>query len=318
MATVSAGNRLFFAGGHEISGAASTRVDIYNTVSQTWSTAELSVPRILLSAGAAGDKVFFAGGAGSSRVDIYDLSTNTWSIAELSQARAFIEIATVGNKIFFAGGESSSRVDIYDLSTDTWSVANLSEAKFGFTATVAGNKIYFAGGFIGDGQPTSTKIDIYDNATGSWSTSNLSTPKAHHAAISNNGKIYWAGGSTESDPNGDCCDVVTCNVEIKDINTQVSSFSNLSYPKCVSNVFEKNNKIGFFGNPLGPNYNIGCQSIQHFDIYNLSSNSWSVGIFPQIISSYASILSVNNTLYIASHDSQVNCDYIFYVWKLEF
>ncbi|HET6766135.1 MAG TPA: hypothetical protein VFH08_02010, partial [Chitinophagaceae bacterium] len=238
-------------------------------------------------------------------------------IAELSQARAFIETATVGTKVFFAGG-SSSRVDIYDLSTNTWLVANLSEAKFGFTATVADNKIYFAGGYINDGIPTSTKIDIYDNATASWSTSTLSTPRAYHAAIFNNGKIYWAGGSTLSDVNGDCCDSLTCNVEIKDINTQASSFSSLSYPKCVSIAFEKNNKIGFFGNPLGPNVNIGCQSIQHFDVYDLSSNSWSVGIFPQIISSYASILSVNNTIYIASHDSQVNCDFIFYVSKLEF
>ena len=46
MATVTAGNKLFFAGGQSAYGL-SSRVDIYDIPSQSWSTAELSVPRLL-------------------------------------------------------------------------------------------------------------------------------------------------------------------------------------------------------------------------------------------------------------------------------
>ena len=104
MATVSAGNKIFFAGGTVGAGTLSSRVDIYDITSQTWSTAQLSIARHLLSAVASGNMVFFAGGfstGATSRVDIYNLTTQTWSVAELSQARAYIETASVGNKVFF-------------------------------------------------------------------------------------------------------------------------------------------------------------------------------------------------------------------------
>ena len=91
----------------------------------------LSQARILISVGAAGNKILFAGGAGefgvSSRVDIYDVVTRTWSTTELSKPRYNMGVATLGNKIFFAGGETFdalppndcfSDVDIYDASTN--------------------------------------------------------------------------------------------------------------------------------------------------------------------------------------------------------
>ena len=321
MAAVSAGNKLFFAGGKAPgSGNLSSRVDIYDISSQSWSTSELSMPRWHLSAVAAGDKVFFAGGSSTgvtSRVDIYNLTTNTWTIAELSQARDGIETATLGNKVFFAGGFSgvsrSSRVDIYDLSTNAWSIANLSEAKTGFTATAVGNKIYFAGGVTNSG-PTSNKIDIYDNMTDSWSTSTLNTGKGFHAAIFQSGKIYWAGGATHIDYQGGIGneDLITCDLEIKDVNTQISSFANLSNPKYFNGAFEKENKIVFIS-LYG-----GWQYWQDFDIYDTGSDSWSIGLLPQAISSYASIISVNNVIYVAGGINPGNTGYSNQVLKLEF
>ena len=41
-----------------------SRVDIYDASSNTWSIAELSEPRINPAAAAAGSKIFFAGGCG--------------------------------------------------------------------------------------------------------------------------------------------------------------------------------------------------------------------------------------------------------------
>ena len=325
MATVSTGNKIFFAGGISGPGALSSRVDIYDIAGQTWSTGELSMARWHLSAVDAGNKVFFAGGysttGATSRVDIYDLTTQTWSTAELSQARAYIEAISVNNKVFFAGGATngsgnSSRIDIFDISSNTWSTANLSEAKIGFTATAAGDKIYFAGGDLSNNGPASNKIDIYDNTTGSWSTATLSTPKAFHAAIFKSGNIYWAGGATHLNYQGGIGneDLITCHVEIKDVNTQVSSIANLYYPKYFNGAFEKGSNI------IIVSFYSGWAYWSDFDIYDIGSNSWSVGVLPQSLSSHASVISVNNVMYVAGGLSSFggNLEYLPQVWKVEF
>jgi hypothetical protein len=157
MAVASAGNKLLFAGGGG-SGYVTSRVDIYDLVTQATSTAELSVARGKIAAIAVGNKIFFAGGESAdgnnfySTVDIYDVVTNSWSVASLSEPRGEIAAAVAGNKVFFAGGRdgystTSSRVDIYDLSTNTWTTANLSARRACISAVTVNNQIYFAGGY---------------------------------------------------------------------------------------------------------------------------------------------------------------------------
>ncbi len=316
ISAVPASNKLFFAGGFSASGFTS-RVDIYDEIAQSWSTTELSIPRTFITAIASGDKVFFAGGYSaygvrSSRVDIYNLTTQSWSTAELSQARNGIVAAAVGDKVLFAGGYLgngiTSNVDIYNLTTKTWSIANLSEARIEFTGTAAGNKIYFAGGYNGiDGSAASNKIDIYDAATNSWSVSTLSSPKAYMASFFKNGKIYWAGGSPSVDwANGS---PPTCEVEVRDINTQVSSFTNLFQPNWGFGAFEKDNKIVYL---LGRPY--GTITPMKFDIYDTTTNTWSIGVLAQSI--VGSIISLNNTIYVA--EGGLNGALSKQVWKLEF
>jgi N-acetylneuraminic acid mutarotase len=147
-----------------------SRVDIYDTVSQTWSTAELTQARYDISVIAVGNKIFFAGGTDdwffTSRIDIYDVSSNTWSTAELSKARGRMAVAAIGNRVFFAGGDCfdgdaggtminsvSDVVDIYDISTNTWTVSHLSERRgnLEFAGTSLNNKFYVAGGFFTNG-----------------------------------------------------------------------------------------------------------------------------------------------------------------------
>ncbi|MDQ3847050.1 MAG: hypothetical protein M3342_24005, partial [Bacteroidota bacterium] len=161
-----AGTKILFAGGRWTSDCpdcwGSSRVDIYDTVTKQWSTAELSQGRFGMAAVTVRNKIFFAGGQFGdgawdqlfSTVDIYDASTNTWSVAALSEARGYIAGATVGNKLFFAGGGDgddyrnpiTNKVDIYDLSTNTWSTTSLSEQRLNISAVAINQKIYFAGG----------------------------------------------------------------------------------------------------------------------------------------------------------------------------
>src|SRR5258705_9591112 len=89
IAVASAGAKIVFAGGYG-SGNGSSRVDIYDTVTHSWSTAELSIARDNIAAVAFGNKIFFAGGENGdgtafedvySVLDIYDASTNTWTVS---------------------------------------------------------------------------------------------------------------------------------------------------------------------------------------------------------------------------------------------
>jgi|KBSSwiS6_1023812.scaffolds.fasta_scaffold00297_7 hypothetical protein len=310
----SAGNKILFAGGWQSTNH-SSRVDIYDIVSNTWSTAELSeANRDGMAVATVGNKIFFAGGGDydwvdvTSRVDIYDASSNTWSVAELSQPRRDLAATTLGNKVYFAGGgvwstsfTGSNVVDIYDNATNTWSTAQLSEGRYELSATPLGNKIYFAGGLysIFDG---SKKIDIYDAITNTWTTSQLREVKASHAAIAMNNKIYWAAGANTSYQSGYKNSSI---VEIKDITNGVSSFDCITPNVRLSPVI-KNDNIIFF-----PSSNLTNQ----FDIYNTSTNNWTIGILPISIRG-AAIISVNNVIYIAG--GMVGNTLSDQVWKLEF
>jgi hypothetical protein len=324
LAVASAGNKIVFAGaalsavtGSSVPEYGSSRVDIYDIVTQTWSTAELSEKRSDIAAVAAGNKIFFAGGKlgdGAfdqlySTVDIYDVSTNSWSFASLSEPRAYIAAAAVGNKVFFSGGEkdwnynTSDKVDIYDLSANTWSTATLSEPRAYISALTVNNKIYFAGGHKEDrwyANP-SDKIDIYDNATNSWSTSSLSEPMGFLTGINVADKIYWASG---------------CTVEIKNANTGNSSIAHLFTPMGWITIDEgqntvvKDGKIIFFRH--------WTDSADKFDIYDTATNTWSIGVLPVNIIG-ASIISVNNTIYVAGGAVSGSFSNLSnQVWKLEF
>ncbi len=197
----------------------STRVDIYDMVSQSWSIAELSAPQWNVEAITYGIKIFFAGGhtvssaswERFSTVDIYDASTNTWSTAQLSERRMNMATALAGNKIFFAGGLGgqgssppstiSNKIDIYDVIDNTWSAINLSQGRACLSAVRAANKIYFAGGNTKNGEYTasynpSSRVDTYDNTTQTPSIFNMNESLAYRAAINVGDKIFWAGGSS--------------------------------------------------------------------------------------------------------------------------
>src|SRR5258706_10992377 len=321
MVAASAGDKILFAGGKTQAGY-SSRVDIYDVTTQRWSTAELSQARYDMAAISVGNKIFFAGGhtgftgpGYSSRIDIYDVSSNTWSMAELSEPRSGVAAATIGNKVFFAGGgvynwHYSNKVDIYDIPSNTWSVATLSEQKSGLTATAAGNKIYFAGGWTGYDGPASSFIDIYDNASGTWSISFLSSPKSSQASIFKDGKIYWSGGFEYINiANFD--EIKTCRVQVMDVNTQASSFTNLFQPNIYFGAYEKDNKIIYL-----PGWGSSDASYhEKFDIFDTGTGSWSIGQLHQSIPD-AVFISVNNIIYVAGgHDN--NYQYYDKVWRLE-
>jgi N-acetylneuraminic acid mutarotase len=327
MAVASAGNKILFAGGTRTQTDGSTdrssRVDIYDITTQTWSTTELSEPRFELAATVSGNKIFFGGGETDDGcchldvVDIYDASTNTWTLSHMPTPGYHMGAVTLGNKVFFAGADPDfTGINIYDINTQSWSTASLSERKERLSAVVANNKAYFAGGITLGYSPVeyhpSNIIDIYDNGTNSWSTSTLYEPKSAFAGITIADKVYWAGGHTNFfNP--------SCVVEIKDINTGDSSLQYLFEPDMWYNINScnavvKDNKIIFIGDFEQTFISNGNNN--KFDIYDITTNTWSIGVLPFNVMG-ASIIAVNNNIYVAG--GWVNNGALSsQVWKLEF
>jgi len=315
IAIASVGNKILFAGGIGSSDCpecwGSSRVDIYDTVTNEWLTTELSEGRHGIATAVNGTKVFFAGGANGdgafdtlySTVDIYDASTGGWSTSKLSLPRAYIGATAVGNKVLFAGGEkdwdyqTTNVIDIYDLVSNTWSTSTLSEARAYISGVSINGKAYFAGGQTEDRwyAVPSNKIDIYDSTSGVWSTSTLSQTMGFPSGISTDDNIYWASG---------------CNVEIKNTNTWSSTMANLFssgdsfFNK--PNAVEKDGKIIF----LRASYN----GTDKFDIYDTISGSWSIGVLPQKLFN-TNIITLNNEIYVTANTSVSSS---VKLWKLEF
>lgn len=252
-----------------------------NIIARTSLVGELSVPRRLLSAAAAGNKIVFAGGYPDyddnplATVDIYDLDSRLWSTSRLSFKRVSMATAVYDSKIYFAGGidyeldlargNTTSNIDVYDASTNDWSVKNLSTARMGLASAVAGGKIYFAGGatefaglFSSKNKITSV-VDIYDPLTDSWETSNLSVPRFDLRAAVSEEKIYFAGGSSKELTTNAVIDVYTPS-------TKSWSTRNLNEPKINFNAVTFDNKIAWIGGytPRG-NAAVASSQVEIFD-----------------------------------------------------
>ncbi len=209
-AATTLGDLAFFAGGEaDGSGTPSNYVDIYNSLTNTWSNTTLTVPRYGIAATSVGNLAIFAGGDDgnfnpTNTVNIYNIKTGAWSTATLSQARGTLTATTVGTKAIFAGGYGfapSNVVDIYDSSTGVWSQATLSQARQDPAAASVGTTAIFAGGFYsipqGDNGPSNV-VDMYNASTNVWSTTTLSDPRVDIAATTVGEKAIFAGGMDDN------------------------------------------------------------------------------------------------------------------------
>ena len=295
------------------SGLISNNIYMYDRVSQGWTTIQASQARIGATTIAAGNKIFFAGGVdayddnytATSVVDIYDLSTNSWSLANLSEARGNCKAVVAGGKVFFAGGIKnnsviSNKLDIYNLATNSWSTDHLSGgARVVGAAVSVSNKVFFCGGYTRFEDPTgfgntlttpTPFIDIYDINGGQWSADTMLVNKSDFAAIGLNEKVYFAGGVTNNAP--------TFHVEELNVNTMNSSSSCLHQPMVCFNdksAVVKNELLIFF--TYSPFSGIERNK---FDIYNMQTGVWSIGVLPNSFSSNSltAIAAVNNEIYV--------------------
>lgn len=315
-----AGNKMIFAGGRYFVPNVyydstdntwinveyqSTRVDIYDTSTHTWSIAELDGSSYSSWSGVAtvGNKIFFTGGydynsSDSARVDIYDAALNSWSFINLPSVRRDIAVAALGTKVFFAGGGGpdflgpTNIVDIYDVSNNTWSTATLSQPRVFISGVSFANKIFFAGGY-----PLTSRVDIYNGATQSWSNAELSTPKYLIKTATAGNKLLFDVGDGNSDN----------NIDIYDDSTQSWSSVNVNFPGPPH--FRTTASLG--NNAFCFMYN------SQANIYNSVSNLWSIVTLNQTTEyGHKAAIAVGNQIYLAGgFDGNSNSDK---VWRVQF
>lgn len=229
LTTTAVGHRIVFAGGalkpSNNETVVSTRIDIYDTLTSTWSTQELNEPRFMHVAATYGDKVFFAGGATEAisdlipslaTIEMLDLTTNNISIVyTMDTSRFTMTAGTIMDVVYFAGGrrhtdlEPLDEIYFYNVTADQWSIERLPEGRSYPSSAVYGTKIYFAGGW-GRNFVASNRIDIYDTVTRSWDIKSLEEPRGLLASAVLDTKIFFAGGvGSVFSSNVDVLDAIT-------------------------------------------------------------------------------------------------------------
>jgi hypothetical protein len=126
-----------------------TAVDLYDSVSRTWTTAALSQPRANLAAVTAGDFALFGGGfwydegyVYSNVVDVFNATDGTWTATTLpTAAGSDITALAAGGLALFADGDT---VDVYDPVAGSWTTTSVPGDRLGI-GEAAGDKAVFIG-----------------------------------------------------------------------------------------------------------------------------------------------------------------------------
>ncbi|HEY8400862.1 MAG TPA: hypothetical protein VIK89_06350, partial [Cytophagaceae bacterium] len=293
-ATAVVGNKVLFAGGNM--GGATNWVDMYDTITGTWTSSQLSLDRSSLVGAAANGKAFFGGGFSTSInneaaiVDIYNSTTDKWTSIYFSPAfgRANLTATSLRNKVFFAGGGIGgfwfNTVMIYDAEANKWLPnATLSQPKDGLTSLTYKNKIYFIGGTAWN-QSTDTTfpsdiIDIYDDATDSWST--MTIPRLMTANYTGNKRAYIKSAQAgckmflvpSMDGNGGIGGMTPGNgdtIAVYDFARDSWSYLALPHPRTNVTIAAAKNKVYFAGGSgIEPAEHQDVQRFNHIDILTL-------------------------------------------------
>jgi len=160
---------------------------------------------------------------------------------------------------------------------------DITSENIGATSLINHGLVFFAGGlarFI-DGPETNVKnVDIYNLNSNSWSTAHLSQGRYEVVATSlhSKGLAFFAGGAYL--PNGDKTkDSLLSNiVDIYNANTNTWSVSALSQNRSgiAATSLDKQNLVFFAGGYITINLGYPQFTTDTIDIYNATSNTWSV------------------------------------------
>lgn len=238
-------NLYFFAGGNSVSPyKVYANIDIFNSTSNTLSTANLSSPRTQVTGLSFGNlnTVLFAGGydsfgSMSDVVDIYNFNTNSyqgtfssgWKVKYLPQKIGWNSGTTLQEEgvAFFSGYNISNicakEIYTYNIVTDTWNTISIPTPRNYLTSSSLDNYglVFFAGGICGS--TYFNIVEILNYKTMKWSSNVMSQPRyglSSSALLA--GYVYFIGGTSALGPSS--------VIDIYNVNTNTFSVSKLQYP----------------------------------------------------------------------------------------
>jgi N-acetylneuraminic acid mutarotase len=293
----------------------SSRVDIYDDITQKWTTATLSSARFNPYSAVVGKKMYVLGGQEgdsnlpSNKYDVYNAETNTW-ISDTLPYRPFNTcVATANNKILFAGGETlfnsgsifKNTVRVWDVNSNKWTLDTLSVGRGLITSINLGNKIFFIGGAeiadfpFGFNNIYSDAVDIYDAVTNVWTKAKLSSPRFFPLVSVVGKKIIIIGGIENFNNQGAA--IFSNKVDIYDSETNKWTTTTSPEPRGGSGAITfENNAYFIWGRSSNLNTSFDYQKI---NIYNPTNNSWKELTTPANVTPRAiQVASINNKIFL--------------------
>jgi hypothetical protein len=197
-----ADDRLFFIGGYDSAGNASSAV--WELVDEAWRNSQpLPVPVGAAAAVATEDAIYLVGGVPDGLFHRYHVAAEQWStLPPPAVQREHVAAAIVEGEVWaFAGrwmGEIFDTTEIYDPEAESWREGpTLTESRSGFGAAVVGKVVIVAGGEVFDPDQALTSVERLNAEPEGWFPIE-SLPHGLHGnpLLAIGGDVYLPGGST--------------------------------------------------------------------------------------------------------------------------
>lgn len=193
----SVGSKIYFCGGGQAPGNGfnygTTIIDVYDTLSGTWSVINMLNGRLYHSSYSTNDKLFIAGGqwaapgGGSLPLNILDVSTNLWTAYSPNPSiTSNFCIGGILNKVFI-GKPQSNNFEMYDINSNQWLTGNFQYSRNSIKATTGSDRVFFNG--------DNGYLDVYYAPTDSFYIDSLPLHRSKICLASVNGKVMFAGGT---------------------------------------------------------------------------------------------------------------------------
>lgn len=220
-------------------GAGASTVRVYDTETNTVTSAGVSFPYGKPTCGVVGAKIYIFGGqlnlSGQTSIKVFDTENNTITnfAASLPKGLYNVSCGVVGTKIYLFGGYTGTKeVDtIYVCDTENNTLTTLpvtlpTAARYG-GACVVGTKIYLCGGWNGNA-PMNT-INVFDTTTNTISTLQTTLPTGVYAAGASTfgNKCYLMGGRVTSAGDPPSTDAIV----VFDAETETVTTSSATLPQ---------------------------------------------------------------------------------------
>lgn len=201
--------KVYVAGGSHEKGLTYARMEVYDPLTDAWSTAApIPIGRHHFGMAALDGKIYVSGGLPdwfrfTDTCFVYDPATDLWSeIAPLPYRLATHGMAALDGKLYVVGGADAPigggpmKMFVYDPATDNWddSMEEMPTGREHLAVVGAEGKLYVLGGRIQQSANLAI-VEIYDPQTDTWTRGpDMPVAVSGFTAVYLDGRIHATGG----------------------------------------------------------------------------------------------------------------------------